>query len=69
MVNQFPDYVWIAWWYNGEMYSDSQVNMVGAYSTPELALKQGKKYDKKHSYRSGTKVIIEKVKVDRKVIK
>jgi hypothetical protein len=69
MTNQFPEYVWVAWWYNGEMYEDSQVDMVGVYSTPELALEQGKKYNKKHAYRKSTKVTIEKVKVDRKVIK
>jgi hypothetical protein len=66
MENQFPVYVWIAWWYNGEMHEDAQFDMVGVYSTPELALKQGKKYDKKHAYRSNTKVSIEKVKVDRR---
>lgn len=69
MTSQFPEYVWVAWWYNGEIYDDSRIDMVGVYSTAEIALKQGQKYDKKHAYRSGTKITIEKVKVDRKVIK
>ena len=69
MKNQFPEYVWIAWWYNGERYEDAQVDFVGAYSTPELALAQAKKYEKKHGYNPNTKITIEKVKIDRKVIK
>jgi len=69
MNNLFPDYVWVAWWYNGELYEDWDVIMVGVYSTPELARKQGEKYSKKHAYNSDAKITIEKVKVDRKVIK